>query len=223
MRRSVSRLEPVAGRGADHERVVEGQRGVEPGREFEQLRPLDEVDLVEDGELRLAALAERAQDRLGLLGQARLAGLLPGVDHERHDVGVGRRAPGGGDHRPVEAALGREQAGRVDEHDLRLALGQDAAHGRAGRLRLAGDDRDLLADERVDERRLAGVGRADEGDEPASRLAHVALQRSRKACAAACSAARFELAAPSSGSKPSSTTRITKWGACAGPLRSTSS
>ena len=155
---------------------------------------------------------------------AGLARLLPGVDQEREHVGVGGRAPGGGDHRPVEAALGREQAGRVDEHDLRLALGQDAAHGRAGRLRLAGDDRHLLADEGVDQRRFSRVRRADERDEAASGLAHVAApQRSRKACAAACSAARFELAAPSSGSKPSTVRRITKWGACAGPLRSTSS
>ena len=145
-----------------------GERRIEPGRELEQLRPLDEVDLVEDGEPRLAGLADRAQDRLRLLGQARLIDLLPGVDQEHEQVGVGRGAPGGGDHRPVEAALGREQPGRVDEHDLRLASGQDAAHGRAGGLRLAGDDRDLLADQRIDEGRLAGVGRADDGDEPAS-------------------------------------------------------
>src|SRR6202020_3652960 len=138
-------------------------------------------------------------------------------------VSIGRGAPGGSNHRPVEAAPGREQAGRVDEHDLRLASGQDPAHGRAGGLRLAGDDRDLLTDQRVDEGRLAGVGRADDGDEPASGLAHVAPQRSRKACAAACSAARLELAAPTSGSKPSRVTLMTKWGACAGPLRSTSS
>ena len=209
-RRSSSRVEPVAGRGADHEGLVEGERRVEPGRKLEQLRPLDEVDLVEDGEPRLPRLAERREDRLRVLGQARLPGLLAGVDEEHERVGVGRGAPGGGDHRPVEAALGREQAGRVDEHDLRLAPGEHAAHRRPGGLRLAGDDRDLLADERVDKGRLAGVGRADDGDEPASGLAHVAAQRSRKACAAACSAARFELAAPTSGSKPSSVTRMTK-------------
>ena len=119
--------------------------------------------------------------------------------------------------------LGANRPGVSTNTSCASPSGQNAAHGRAGGLRLAGDDRDLLADQRVDEGRLAGVGRADDGDEPASGLAHVAPQRSRKACAAACSAARFELAAPTSGSKPSSATRMTKWGACAGPLRSTSS
>ena len=41
----------------------------------------------------------------------------------------------------------------------------DAAHERPRRLHLARDDRDLGADERVDQGRLAGVRRADEGDE----------------------------------------------------------
>src|SRR3984957_6975739 len=214
--------QPVAGRGADHEGLVEGERRIEFGREVQQLRALDEVDLIENSEPRLPALGERGQDGLRLLAQTRV-GLLAGVDQEHERVGVGRRAPGGGDHRPVEAALGREQAGRVDEHDLRLAPGQDATHDRAGGLRLAGDDRDFLADQRVDQRRLAGVGRADDRDEPASGRAQLPPQRSRKACAAACSAARFELAAPISGANPSSVTRMTKWGACAGPLRSTSS
>ena len=40
--------------------------------------------------------------------------------------------------------------------------------------------------------------------------------------AAACSAARFEVASPRSGSKPSSSTCITNCGKCAGPLRDTS-
>ena len=184
---------------------------------------LDQVDLVEEEKLRLAAFLERIQDRLRLFAHPRMRRLLLRVDQERQHVGVSRRAPGGGDHRAVEAALRREEAGRVDEDDLGLAAHHDAAHGRARRLRLAGDDRHLLADERVDQRRLAGVRRADQGDEAAAGRAHVALQRSRKAWAAACSAARLELASPVSGSKPVSTTRMTKWGACAGPLRAASS
>ena len=48
-------------------------------------------------------------------------------------------------------------AGQVDEHELRVAAHRDAADRAARRLRLVGDDRDLLADDRVDERRLADV------------------------------------------------------------------
>ena len=53
---------------------------------------------------------------------------------------------------------------RIDEHDLAAALhvldGEDPV---AGGLRLVGDDGDLLADDPVQERGLAGVGPADEG------------------------------------------------------------
>src|SRR6202050_4284479 len=37
--------EPVAGRSADHEQIVEGERPIEPRRKLEQLRPFDEIDL----------------------------------------------------------------------------------------------------------------------------------------------------------------------------------
>ncbi len=169
---------------------------VQPGGEIEQFWALDQVDLVEDQDLGLAALLERLENALRLLGETGGGRLLARVDQQRERVGVGRGAPGGGDHRPVEPPLRRKQSGRVDEHDLRLALGDDAAHDRARRLGLAGDDRDLFADERVDQGRLAGVGRADQRDEAAAGGAHAPLRRSRKACAAACSAARFELASP---------------------------
>ena len=58
-----------------------------------------------------------------------------------------------------------EDAGRVDEDDLRVAVRGDAAHDGARRLHLVGDDRHLGADQLVDQRRLAGIGRADQRDE----------------------------------------------------------
>ena len=62
--------------------------------------------------------------------------------------------------------FGCEDARRVDQQDLRVALDRDAHQPRARGLRLGADDRDLLADQRIDQGRLAGVGRADHGDEP---------------------------------------------------------
>ena len=72
-------------------------------------------------------------------------------------------------HRAVEPALRLENAGRVDEHDLRFARDRDAAHDIARGLHLGRDDGDLGADQRVDQRRFAGVRRADDGDEAAAR------------------------------------------------------
>ncbi len=48
------------------------------------------------------------------------------------------------------------------------ALDGDAAHQRARGLHLRADDRHLAADQRVDQRRLADIGRADQGDEAAA-------------------------------------------------------
>src|SRR6266566_5131267 len=49
-----------------------------------------------------------------------------------------------------------------------VTIDRDASGEAAGRLRLVGDDRHLRADERVDERRLAGIGRAEDRDEAAA-------------------------------------------------------
>ena len=60
------------------------------------------------------------------------------------------------------------QAGGVDQHQLRVGPVHDAAHDGAGGLRARGGDRDLRADQRVGQGRLAGVGPPDEGRETAA-------------------------------------------------------
>ena len=57
-------------------------------------------------------------------------------------------------------------AGRVDERDLGGRAPGDSEDARPGRLGLVGDDRDLLPDERVDQRGLARVRPPDDGDLP---------------------------------------------------------
>ena len=224
IRRSVSRSSPSPVAALIMNVSSKRRRGVEPGRELEQLRPLDEVDLVEDGELRLAAL-RRA--RPGSPGSPRSGSLGPPPSWRRSSAprtSASAAAP------QAEATIARSRrrlgANRpgVSTNTIcasPLVITPRTTERVVCALRVTIETfSPTSALMSVD---LPGVGRADEGDEPAARRAQLPPQRSRKACAAACSAARFELAAPSSGSKPSSTRRITKWGACAGPLRSTSS
>mgnify|MGYP000031038655 CR=1 FL=1 len=86
-----------------------------------------------------------------------------------HDgVGVFSPVPSRAYHGPVEAAARREDAGGVDQNDLRLPVHANAAHGEARGLDLLGDDRDLGADQTIDQRRLARIGRSDDGDETGS-------------------------------------------------------
>ena len=87
-----------------------------------------------------------------------------GVDQQHGLVGVRGARPGRRHHRPVEPAPRREDAGRVDKDDLRRAFDRDAEQPAARRLRLGRDDRELVADEPVEQRRLAGIGRADQRD-----------------------------------------------------------
>ena len=77
--------------------------------------------------------------------------------------------PGLPDHVVEPAAEQRArlvQARGVDHDQLRVRAVQDAPDGVPGGLRPAGRDRDLGADQRVGERRLAGVGPPDEAREP---------------------------------------------------------
>ena len=78
--------------------------------------------------------------------------------------------PGRRDHRPVEPPARLEDARRVDQQDLRLPIDRDAHQPRARGLRLGADDRDLLPDQRIDQRRLAGIRGADHGDETGARF-----------------------------------------------------
>ena len=148
------------------------------------------------------------EDAVGLLVESRL-----GVEQHADEIGVMRAAPGGRDHGAVEPALRREDAGRVDQDDLRVVVDDDAADQRAGGLHLARDDRDLGADQRVDQRRLADIGRADQRDKAAARarprqslLPPATPSRSIMTDAATFSAARLLPPTPSAGARPGRST-----------------
>src|SRR6185312_7693875 len=100
---------------------------------------------------------------------------------------------------------------------------------------LVRDDRDLGADERIEQRRLAGIGGADESDEAAAgrlggRLGvghddapcHT-FSRTRKASAALCSASFLLEPVAVSGSNEPRRTAMVNSGACCGPTCPTSS
>ena len=99
------------------------------------------------------------------------------VDDEQDGVAGLQRVMDLLHHAAVEVGVGLVNAGGIDEDELgggvafRL-LGlfeggqlQDAEDAVAGGLGLVGDDGELLAEKRVEERGLAGVGTADDGDE----------------------------------------------------------
>ena len=90
---------------------------------------------------------------------------LGGVDDRDDDVGLAQRVQRRVHHPHVEPVQRPMNARRVDEDDLPVGPGADADDAVPGRLRLVRDDRQLVADEPVEQRRLAGVGPADEGDE----------------------------------------------------------
>src|SRR5690606_32206375 len=150
------------------------------------------------------------------------------VDHQQHRIGRLRAFPGGADHRPVEPPPRFENARSVGQDDLRggavLCLGQrDAEQAHPGGLRLGAGDRDLLPDQRVDERGLARIGRADHGGDAASGFGLSHPNRSMKASAAAVSASCLLVPVASTSPTLCTETRTVNLAAWSGPDLSASS
>ena len=206
----------VAGAGRNHEYGLGGEAERERLGEGEEVVLFRKVDLVEDEDQRLGAAFDAGQGGLDAGADFRR-----GVDHEEGAVGILGAFPRGGDHGAVEAAVGLENPRRVDQDQLRVAVDGDAHEAGAGGLRLGRDDRDLLADERVDEGRLARIGRAEDRDEAAF-LGHFFIFSRRRAAAAV--SASCLLAPSASASPPRATvTRTRKVGAWWAPMRARSS
>ena len=85
-------------------------------------------------------------------------------DHARRRRRPRMRLDGGVHHADVQPVQRPVDAGRVDEDHLRRRVVFDAEDAGPRRLRLVRDDGHLAADQRVQQRRLAGVGPADERD-----------------------------------------------------------
>jgi len=148
----------------DHEHAIERHQLADVlGQRQETLFFLDPVDLVQHADAVHARRFELVDDARRIVIDT-----VRRIDHQYDRVRVLSPAPGRIDHGPVEPALGIEDAGRIDEHELAFAFERNAAHRHPRRLHLVRDDRDLGADDGVDERRLAGIGRTQHGDEPAA-------------------------------------------------------
>ena len=88
------------------------------------------------------------------------------LDHEHDEVRIGERRGGRAVHGAIERALFAEmQPRRIDEGDLHARTIEHAEHAVARGLRARRDDGEFFADERIEQRRLADVGTADERGE----------------------------------------------------------
>ena len=121
---------------------------------------LHEVDLVENQE----------HGRRGGLDQLEHVAVAPAhrlrhIDHQAQHIDFGDGLHGGIHHPHVHAMQRPVNARRVEEHHLRIGIVAYAKNARARRLRLVGHNGQLLANQLVQQRRLAGIGAANEGDE----------------------------------------------------------
>src|SRR5690606_31752622 len=124
------------------------------------------VDLVQHQQLKAARVPETTENALDVLVHA-----LHGVDEQHDDIGVESPRPRRLHHRAVEPPARAEDARRIEKDELTGAIDHDAADGDARGLHLAGDDRHLGADKRVDEGRFSSVRRTNDSDETAPLLA----------------------------------------------------
>ena len=91
-----------------------------------------------------------------------------GIDKMHDSVGVFGTIPSRAHHSPVQTTARRKDTRRIDQNNLRLTVHTDTAHGKARGLDLLGDDGDLGANQTIDQRRLARIGRSNNGDETGS-------------------------------------------------------
>ena len=116
------------------------------------------VDLVDHQQQRAFDEPDPVEDHLVLVGPARA------VDDEDHHVDVLERRAGAAVHVAVERlVVVLVHAGGIDIDRLHRPLGLDAEQGVPGGLRLARGDRQLLAEDVIEQGRLADVRPADDG------------------------------------------------------------
>ncbi len=134
-------------------------------RREQALFRVNRVGLVEQGDARHLRGPDALEHILVFLGPACR------LDHEQHEIGIGKRTDGRPVHQPVHRTAGvAVQAGRVDEDNLLVLAGTDGEYPVPRRLWLCGDDTHLPAQHRIDQRRFADVRPAHDGDETAAKL-----------------------------------------------------
>ena len=150
----------IARQRRDHESAGEGQPLIGGLGKRQQFFARDQVDLVQHQDFLVINGCQPGEDRVGFLVNA-----FARIEQHADQIGIVRPTPCRRHHRAVEPPLRREDSGGVDQNDLRVVFDHDAADQGAGGLHLARDDRDLGADQRVDQRGLADIGGADQRDE----------------------------------------------------------
>ncbi|MNH12281.1 hypothetical protein D3C79_718180 [compost metagenome] len=116
------------------------------------------VGFVDCNDQRAGHVLNAFEHQLVLIGPART------VDHENHHIDVLQGRRGIAVHVAVQGlVVGLVHTGGIDVDRLHVTLGLDAEHVVAGGLRLARGDRQLLAEDVVEQGRLAHVGAADDG------------------------------------------------------------
>jgi hypothetical protein len=121
---------------------------------------LEVVDLVHRDDHRLAEPVDAAGDETVAAADPVACG-----EDEEHDVDVLEGGVDGLLHALGELVHRLLEAGQVDEHELPVLVVRDPEHPSPRRVRDLRGDRDLLADEGVDERGLADVRPSRDGDE----------------------------------------------------------
>ena len=126
----------------------------------------DAVPFVDGDQQRPAALQRKPQHARILFADA-----VVGIDHEDHDMGGVDGLQGLGDARLLDHILdlaATAHARGVDQGELAPVARERHEYAVAGGARHLARDHALFTDQPVDERRLADVGAADDGDADAS-------------------------------------------------------
>ena len=136
---------------------------------------LDQIPLVDRDHQRAALALDQIGDAQILLLEAVLR-----IHHQHHHFGKADGAQGIGDRQLLQLLLDTRAAAQACgvEHAKRAALPDDVdGDGIPRRAGLRAGQKPLLAEQLIDQRRLAGVGPADDGNADRPRLGVACLRR----------------------------------------------
>ena len=156
-------LEPidvVAGRRRDRHDFRKAPELAVQLHDRQQLRLLDEVDLVQDQQERRTSVLHQVEHEAVALPRR-----LRHVHDEAEHIDLANRVDRGVDHPHVHPVQRAVDARRVEVHHLGIGVVSDPQNPRPRRLGLVGHDGELAADQAVQQRRFPRIRPADEGHE----------------------------------------------------------
>ena len=137
---------------------------------LEQLPLVNKIDLIQEQDHRRTHVLEQLENKLVALAER-----LRSINDQKSHIALLERSAHFTHHPAAQRRIGLMHARSIDQHNLSRRSSLPALHvdvsldAMPRSLRLVRNDRDLFANQRIQQRRLSRIGTTDNGDEAGSK------------------------------------------------------